>query len=149
MTCFRREAALAIGNVRSLLGPNSTSHNRPAGPKVLLCAVALGTLLSSFASGQVLEDTLVLPDTFGSLPGPLHMAYDDDSVHARLYIGGEADRGGVLVVDLLTCEKLARIATGPGSTSRSMCPAASSTLRAGTRTRFWSWTPTHMARSDG
>jgi DNA-binding beta-propeller fold protein YncE len=41
------------------------------------------------------------------------MAYDDDSAHARLYIGGEADLGGVIAVDLLTCEKLARIATGP------------------------------------
>jgi DNA-binding beta-propeller fold protein YncE len=43
------------------------------------------------------------------------MAYDDDSAHARLYIGGEVDIGGIIAVDLLTCEKLARIATGPVS----------------------------------
>jgi len=93
----------------------TTCHNRADGPKKLLCAAVMGILLASPAYAQIIEDTIVLPDTFGSLPGPLHMAYDDDSAHARLYIGGEADRGGVLVVDLLTCDKLARIATGPAS----------------------------------
>ncbi len=106
---------MIVGLVRSLLGRYFTPNTTAVGPKLLLCAIALGTVLASSASAQVIEDTIVLPDTFGPLPGPLHMAYDDDSAHARLYIGGEVDIGGIIAVDLLTCEKLARIATGPVS----------------------------------
>jgi hypothetical protein len=36
--------------------------------------MALGILLVSSAAAQVIEDTIVLPDTFGPLPGPLHGA---------------------------------------------------------------------------
>ena len=94
------------------------------GLKLLLCALALGGLLASPSSAQVIADTIILPDTFGPLPGPLHVTYDDNPAHARLYIGGEADGGGVLVVDPLTCEKLARIATGPVSDVAANVPRA-------------------------
>jgi DNA-binding beta-propeller fold protein YncE len=103
-------------NTRHVRGPyNRSTQTYKRVLPMLVCAMALRMLLATHTSAQTIEDTIVLPDTFGPLPGPLHMAYDDDSAHARLYIGGEADSGGVLVVDLLTCDKLARIATGPVS----------------------------------
>ena len=72
-----------------------------------LCALAC------VAVGQTLETTITLPDTLGPLNGPYHMAWDDNPDHPRLYVGGEADSGGVIVANAMTCKRLARIPTGP------------------------------------
>lgn len=89
-------------------------HNRAVG-RLLLCATALGALLvgASIASGQYLEAVIRLPDTLGPLNGPYHLAWDENPVHPRLYIGGEADSGGVIVAEAITCKRLARVSTGP------------------------------------
>jgi YVTN family beta-propeller protein len=89
------------------------SPNRAVGLKVFLCAVCCA--LTAVASAQILEGTILLPDTLGPLNGPYHLAWDSDSAHPRLYIGGEGDSGGVIVVDANNYKKLARIPTGPVS----------------------------------
>ncbi len=88
-------------------------QRRAAGLKLLLCALALGTLLASSAYPQYLEATIKLPDTLGPLTGPYHLAWDENPAHPRLYIGGEGDSGGVIVAEAITCKRLARISTGP------------------------------------
>jgi YVTN family beta-propeller protein len=95
-----------------------TPRKRPtcghfAWPRVLLCSMALATLLASSASPQYLEAVIRLPDTLGPLNGPYHLAWDENPAHPRLYIGGEGDSGGVIVAQALTCERMARISTGP------------------------------------
>ena len=104
---------MSVGNDRSSFGRNSTSHNRAVGLKLLLCALALGTLLASSAYPQYLEATIKLPDTLGPMNGPYHLAWDENPAHPRLYIGGEADSGGVIVAEAITCKRLARVSTGP------------------------------------
>jgi len=81
--------------------------------KLLLCVMTLVTLLASSGSAQDLETTIKLPDTLGPLDGPYHLAWDDNPAHPRLYVGGEGDSGGVVVAEAITCERLARIRTGP------------------------------------
>jgi len=67
-------------------------------------------LLASTASAQVLEGPILLPDSLGPLTGKTRVAFDESPDHPRMFIGSEdAD---VLVVDALTGERLARIATG-------------------------------------
>jgi len=78
---------------------------------VLLCVLWL--LLTSAAYPQYLEATVKLPDTLGPLTGPYHLAWNESPAHPRLYIGGEGDSGGVIVAQAITCERLARISTGP------------------------------------
>jgi YVTN family beta-propeller protein len=73
----------------------------------------LGTLLASLAYPQYLETTIKLPDTLGPLTGPYHLAWDENPAHPRLYIGGEGDSGGVIVAQAITCNRLARVSTGP------------------------------------
>jgi hypothetical protein len=70
-------------------------------------------VLASSASSQYLETTIKLPDTLGPLNGPYHLAWDENPSHPRLYIGGEGDSGGVIVAEAITCERLARVSTGP------------------------------------
>ena len=55
----------------------------------------------------------MLPDTLGPMNGPYHLAWDENPAHPRLYIGGEADSGGVIVAEAITCKRLARVSTGP------------------------------------
>jgi YVTN family beta-propeller protein len=106
------------GYSRRLMAQNAPSNSRPltcghlVWPKVLF-AVVLGILLASSASSQYLEATIMLPDTLGPLNGPYHLAWDENLAHPRLYIGGEGDSGGVIVAQALTCERMARISTGP------------------------------------
>lgn len=52
-TCFRKERSLAVGMIRSSFRRNSISHNRAAGPKVLLCALALSAG-TAFGQGHTL-----------------------------------------------------------------------------------------------
>jgi DNA-binding beta-propeller fold protein YncE len=87
------------------------AYNRAAGLKVLLFAVALGTLLASSAFPQVLEGTILLPDSLGPLTGKNHVAFDEDSARPRIFIGGEG--GDVIVANAVTCERFARIRSGP------------------------------------
>jgi len=75
--------------------------------------VALCCVLLAPARGEYLEATITLPDTFGPLTGPYCLALDDVSAHPRLYIGGQSYTGGVLVAEAITCNRLARIPTGP------------------------------------
>ena len=79
---------------------------------MLMCVVAMG-IGASIASGQYLEAVIRLPDTLGPLNGPYHLAWDENPAHPRLYIGGEADSGGVIVAEAITCKRLARVSTGP------------------------------------
>jgi hypothetical protein len=89
-------------------------HVRQPRPLVQLAVIATALLaLASTASPQYLETTILLPDTLGPLNGPYHMAWDENQDHPRLYIGGEADSGGVIVAEAITCQRLARIPTGP------------------------------------
>ncbi|MBM3331870.1 hypothetical protein FJY68_08480 [candidate division WOR-3 bacterium] len=83
----------------------------PEGAKVLLCAVAMGAVLASAASGQVLEGQILLPDSLGPTNGNNHVAFDEDTVLPRIFIGGEG--GDVIVADAVTCERFARIRSGP------------------------------------
>ncbi len=99
-----------------VLGPDSASPRRGAKARVLLCALALGMLLASLASGQVLDGVILLPDSLGPLTGKTHVTFDGDSVHPRMFIGSED--GDVLVLDATTCQRIARIPTGPVA---SMC----------------------------
>jgi YVTN family beta-propeller protein len=109
---FERSRVLANGKDRVLVR-NSAARNRAAKARVLLCVVALGTLLASVASAQYLEATIKLPDTLGPLNGPYHLAWDENPAHPRLYIGGESDSGWVIVAEAITCKRLARVSTGP------------------------------------
>jgi len=109
-TCLREEQNMATGNDRVLVR-NSAARNRAAQAKVLLCALALGTLLASSTSAQVLEGTILLPDSLGPLTGKTHVAFDEDSANPRIFIGGEG--GDVIVANAVTCERVARIRSGP------------------------------------
>ena len=86
------------------------AHNRAVGP-LLICAVALGTILASSAFPQVLAGTILLPDSLGPLTGATHVALDESPAHPRMFIG--SDSGDVLVVNSLTGERVARMETGP------------------------------------
>lgn len=108
---------MSVGNDRSSFGRNSSPHSR-AKAKVLLCAVALGTLLASSASSQYLETTIVLPDSFGSTSLLSSIVYSP--ANDRIYIGDES--GSVLVVDALTHAKLTRIRVGIRQTVHSLLP---------------------------
>ena len=88
-----------------------TPYNRPMGVRLLLCGMALGTLLVSTASAQVLEGTILLPDSLGPLTGLTHLAFDESPGHPRMFIGSED--GNVLVMNTLTGERLARMQSGP------------------------------------
>jgi len=78
--------------------------------------MVLGALLASPAFPQVLEGTILLPDSLGPLTGTNHVVFDEDSIHPRVFIGGEG--GDVIVADAITCERVARIRTGP---MRALC----------------------------
>ena len=97
--------------VSGSLGRCCTPYGRPAGLRLLLCTMVLGTLLASSAFPQILEGTILLPDSLGPLTGATHVALDENPTHPRMFIGGEG--GGVLVVDAITCQRIARIPTGP------------------------------------
>ena len=87
------------------------SPNRAVSLKLLLSALALVLLLAPVATGQILEGKILLPDTLGPLTGICHIAWDENPTHPRMFIGSED--GDVLVVNALTCERVARIQTGP------------------------------------
>ncbi len=91
-------------------GHPTSSHKRAKNLK-LLCVLALGTLLASSAFAQVLEGTILLPDSLGPLTGKTHVVFDENPDHPRMFIGSED--GGVLVMDAITCQRIARIPTGP------------------------------------
>jgi DNA-binding beta-propeller fold protein YncE len=91
----------------------TTSYNRAVGLKILLCAMALGTFLASSACPQVLDGTILLPDSLGPLTGKTYVAFDENPSHPRMFIGSEG--GDVLVVDAITGQRIARIPTGPVS----------------------------------
>jgi DNA-binding beta-propeller fold protein YncE len=85
---------------------------RPAAPAgMLLYALALGLLFASIARSQVIENAILLPDSLGPLYGENHVAFDEDSVNPRIFIGGEG--GDVIVANALTCKRVARIKSGP------------------------------------
>ena len=102
---------MAVGNDRSSFGRNSSSCNRATPKALLLCVMALGTLLPSTAFPQVLEGTILLPDSLGPLYGKNHVAFDEDSAHPRIFIGGEG--GDVIVANSVTCERFARVRSSP------------------------------------
>jgi DNA-binding beta-propeller fold protein YncE len=79
--------------------------------RLCLLVCALGTLLASSALSQLLEGSILLPDSLGPLTGANHVVFDEDSAHPRIFIGGEG--GDVIVADAITCERAARILTGP------------------------------------
>jgi DNA-binding beta-propeller fold protein YncE len=95
------------------------SQRRAVGLKFLR-ALALALLFASVASPQILETSIILPDTLGPLNGPYHLAWDSDSAHPRLYIGGApgCDSSGVIVADAITCRRLARV---PTNTPSALC----------------------------
>jgi DNA-binding beta-propeller fold protein YncE len=95
------------------------SQRRAVGLKFLR-ALALALLFASVASPQILETSIILPDTLGPLNGPYHLAWDSDSAHPRLYIGGApgCDSSGVIVADAITCKRLARV---PTNTPNALC----------------------------
>jgi DNA-binding beta-propeller fold protein YncE len=98
-------------NVRRAREPHnrSTQTNKRTLP-LLLCAVAMGTLLASSASAQVVEGYIQLPDSFGPILAPYHIAVDYSPGAERLFVG--SDSGDVIVVDAVNFRKLARITTG-------------------------------------
>jgi DNA-binding beta-propeller fold protein YncE len=104
----RSEGRLAQNTPRSR---SSLSHGHLVWPKVLLCVMALWALLASSASGQVLERTILLPDSLGPLPGATHVVLDESPAHPRMFVGSED--GDVLVVDSRTGARVARVETGP------------------------------------
>jgi DNA-binding beta-propeller fold protein YncE len=87
----------------------SATYSPAASIKLLLCAVCCA--LTAVASAQIFEGQVLLPDSLGPLPGKIHVAFDDESSPPRMFLGSED--GDVLVVNTLTCEKLARVRTGP------------------------------------
>jgi hypothetical protein len=96
------------------LDRHSTSSNTTGRSLPLLpFAMVLWSLLASLAYPQYLETTIKLPDTLGPMNGPYHLAWDENPAHPRLCIGGEADSGGVIVAEAITCKRLARVSTGP------------------------------------
>ncbi|MBN2464957.1 hypothetical protein JXD38_04965 [candidate division WOR-3 bacterium] len=96
------------------LGRNPTfSNNRAVGP-LLLCALALGTLLACVALAQVVEGHILLPDSLGPIHPPFHVAMDYAPSSERLYVG--SDSGDIVVIDPGSFEKVARIPTGPVGT---------------------------------
>ena len=103
---------MAIGNVRSLPGRNSTSHNRAPGATVLLCAIA--TLLGlgvNIGWGQPVPDTILLPDSLGPLRPGYHLAVGSST--NNIYVASESS--DILVVDgryTGTFQRIKRINTG-------------------------------------
>jgi YVTN family beta-propeller protein len=87
------------------------SHNRAVGLGLSVRVLALALLFASVASPQILETTIVLPDTLGPLNGPYHLAWDSDHAHLRLYIGSE--QGDIIVADAGSYRRLARIPVSP------------------------------------
>ena len=75
--------------------------------KLLLCALALGTLLASVGSAQSLEKTIMLPDTL-ECPGSPYSLVRNPS-NGKVYVGCES---GVLVIDGTTNRRLACLKTG-------------------------------------
>ena len=72
--------------------------------RLIACLVLL---VVSFASGQWVETSILLPDSLGSLYGPMQLAYN--AANNRVYVGGNS---GVLVVDGTTNQRLDLIRTG-------------------------------------
>jgi len=68
----------------------------------------------SFASGQWLEMTILLPDSLGGITGPQTLVWD--SLDNTLFVGGDS---GALVIDGATSERVARVWTG--STVSAVC----------------------------
>ncbi len=99
-------------NVTRARGPydRGTQTNR-RNLLLFLCSVGLGVLPVSTASGQVLDGTILLPDSLGPLTGKTHVAFDESPGHPRMFIGSED--GNVLVMSTLTGERLARMQSGP------------------------------------
>jgi len=93
----------------------SASRRCSPGP-VYLRALALALLLVSSATGQVLEGTILLPDSLGPLTGKTHVVFDENPDQSRMFIGSED--GDVLVLDAVTGRRIARIQSGPVA---SMC----------------------------
>jgi DNA-binding beta-propeller fold protein YncE len=69
------------------------------------------TLLASSAFPQVLEGTILLPDSLGPLTGETHVVFDESPAHPRMFIGSKD--GNVLVVNSLSGARVERIQTGP------------------------------------
>ncbi len=100
--------------------------------RLLLCAMALGTLLTPVVSAQYLEETIMLPDSFGSVSPLWSLVYNPAS--DRIYIGDES--GSVLVVDAGTLAKLTRIRVGIRQMVHSLLPIpGTNKLYAATDTR--------------
>jgi hypothetical protein len=89
----------------------TSPHKRAKNLRLFLCILALGTLLASSAFPQILEGTILLPDSLGSLTGEMHVVFDENPEHPRMFVGSED--GDVLVLDAITCQRIARIPTGP------------------------------------
>ncbi len=97
-----------------------THRNRAVWPKILAFGLALGTLLASVTSAQVVEGYILLPDSLGPILGSYSVAWDYAPGSERLFVGG--DSGDVIVIDAVSVRKLARIPTGP-VTSLCYCTA--------------------------
>jgi YVTN family beta-propeller protein len=79
--------------------------------------VASSFLLAvSLVSGQWLEKTIYLPDSFGGLTMPQCLAYN--SANNTIYVGGEYGRC-IIAIDGATNQKIARIPSGCGT--RDLC----------------------------
>ncbi|MCX6841929.1 MAG: hypothetical protein NTX53_06600 [candidate division WOR-3 bacterium] len=89
---------------------NSATYSSAVWLRLCAFALALGMLLASAASAQVLDGVILLPDSLGPLTGKTHVAFDENPAHPRIFIGSE--NADVLVADALTGERLERIATG-------------------------------------
>jgi DNA-binding beta-propeller fold protein YncE len=88
-----------------------SDRDRSAAMKLCLCAMAMGALLASSASAQIVEGYIQLPDSLGPISLPYHVAVDYTSGAERFFVGSES--GDVIVVDAVNFRKLARIQTGP------------------------------------
>ncbi len=97
----------------NVTGPRGRNHHiRAVGPRILLCAMALGVLLVSPASAQVVEGYIQLPDSFGVFGPPYQVTVDYTPGAERLFVIGESS--DVLVIDAINLRKLARI-PGPAN----------------------------------
>jgi YVTN family beta-propeller protein len=107
-TCFRKETEMAVGSIQNPSGRNSSSYNRTAKAKVLLCAVAL-VLGASVGWSQPAPDTILLPDSLGPLRPPYHLAFGSST--DNIYVASESS--DIIVVDGLTStfQRIKRINT--------------------------------------
>jgi DNA-binding beta-propeller fold protein YncE len=98
---------LAIGIICSSQGRNSSSYNRATPKALLLCVLAMGFGVC-FGWSLSAPDTILLPDSFGPLRPPYHLAFGSST--NNIYVASESS--DIIVVDGETFRRIERINTG-------------------------------------